>query len=183
MNSTSRVSCLICHTGNPCWSTQYRKDMEVTGLSHCPDQCACWREQQARSHLRKEFVLEFAMGSPVGISKLFRTPEWWETIQSPPGSHCTASVKPVTTHCTWNGTYAIKRGEKVRVLVCQILPTVHLLTPDRTVFHGQRQWHTQPGQIPKKAAILTSKDQATKVTLVEGRDLPHANSYYFSFWP
>lgn len=61
---------------------------------------------------------------------------------------------------TWEGTHTSERGE-VGVLVWCILSPVHLTTASAAF----------PGKIPKAAAILTSKDQATSVILRKGEGL------------
>ena len=48
--------------------------------------------------------------------------------------------------------------------------------PDGAAFPGQHVWYTPHGQMPKAAATLTSKDEATSVILKEGDDL-HVSSY------
>lgn len=61
-----------------------------------------------------------------------------------------------------------KKREVVGVLVHHVPPTVTFLKPYRAVYHGQHGWQAQTSQILKRAAILTSKDQAASVILVVG---------------
>lgn len=50
----------------------------------------------------------------------------------------------------------------VGVLVWHQVPSlVHLLLPDNAVSLGRHAWDAEPDQIPKVAATLISKDQAT----------------------
>ena len=66
---------------------------------------------------------------------------------------------------------ALKEGEGGGPDLAYPTP-VHLLTILNAASPGQCVWYTQPGQIPKPAAILTSKDQATDVIFIQGEDLP-----------
>lgn len=43
---------------------------------------------------------------------------------------------------------------------------------DSVTLSRQHVWCVQPGQILKAAATLTSKDQATSVILIQGKNLP-----------
>lgn len=56
----------------------------------------------------------------------------------------------------------MEREDKVGFLVWHQIPfLVHLLLPDNAVSLGRHAWNAQSGQIPKAAATLISKDQAT----------------------
>lgn len=82
----------------------------------------------------------------------------------------------------WTDTCTIERGAIIGVLVQHIPPPIKLLTPQNTTSPGQHVWFTQPGQVPKAGATLTSKDQCTSVILIQGEDLPiQVPTKYLSF--
>lgn len=59
---------------------------------------------------------------------------------------------------------------------------VHFITPDSTASPSQHACSAKPGDIPKVAATLISKGQATVVTLIEGgRTSIQVSSKYLSF--
>lgn len=90
----------------------------------------------------------------------------------------------VETHYTWNGTCTSERGQKAGILVWHILPPVHPLMSDSAASLGQHVWYAQPGQVPKAAGILISKDHTTSITLTEGEDfLIQIPTKYPSFQP
>lgn len=63
--------------------------------------------------------------------------------------------------------YTPLKGEKSGSPGLGYLTPSPLLIPNSAAFLGQHVWYTQPGQIPKAAATLTFKDQATSVILRE----------------
>ena len=94
--STSRACCPISLTRDPCRDSQYCKDTEVEGNSHCPDShfgSACYAAENTKLHYHwlRCYLLEFAMGRPTGMSELLHTPRWGRTPQFPLGSHCPAA--------------------------------------------------------------------------------------------
>lgn len=69
------------------------------------------------------------------------------------------------------GTYTIKRGESVGIVVWHIPPSIYFLRPESTTSPAQHVWFTQPDQILKATAKLTSKGLPKSVILIEG-DFP-----------
>lgn len=51
-----------------------------------------------------------------------------------------------------HAVYTTERREKAGILVCHILPLVHLLIPACVASTGQHVWYAQPGQVPKTAS-------------------------------
>lgn len=80
---------------------------------------------------------------------------------------------PVEAHDTWNGIHFIQRGEKSGSPGLGYTTRSPLLMPDSAASPGQHVWYAQFGQIPKAAATLTFKDQATSVNSYrKGRQVP-----------
>lgn len=98
------------------------------------DQCA-----MLLSHHNWEinYLQEYAVGHHSGWASYFTTLDEGELLNVHWDPLILLQVGPVKMYHTRNGTCTIKRGEKKRIFIWRILPSVHLLMSDSAAFPGQ----------------------------------------------
>lgn len=138
--------------------------MEVSGNIHCAylhQGSTCCAAENAKPYdaWENHGLLEFAMGCPTRIGDLLCIPGQRETIQ----------FLILLSGCKLGGTHITEKGGRGSGLAD---PTLSLFShawqcclPQPTLSHAQL------GQIPKAAAIITCKDQATDTILKKGEDV------------
>ena len=103
---------------------------------------------------KRNYLLKFAMRCPARVgAELLHTPEWGRTLNLYGDPIVLLQAGLVEMHYSWKGTHAIKKGEKVRVLVWHIPPPVCLHMFGSASFPSQHVWYLQPGQVPKTANL------------------------------
>ena len=109
----------------------------------------CW-EHQVASCLERHCLLEFTMGRSTRMWELLCTP-WWRGISSCSTGIPLSCCKPDLLQCPILEIEhtPLREGEKLEILVWNILPVVHLLKPDVVASLSQHVWYAQPGQVPK----------------------------------